>query len=563
MNYFFINKIEKLREGFGASDVGSHSATPEPQSGHLGDLLVLSPPSPSEVIRAIKGLKQTKASWEDGLTVWVLQLAAPMIALPVAHLIALSLAQARIPLAFKAAIVVPIHKGKGKPANHPSSYRPVAILPALSKVLEKVVHSQLAPFLERRLPECQFGFHPNRSSFSAVATAHGAWARASSAGRTTGVAAFDLTAAFDTVDHDILCNKLSQLGVQVGSVKWFRNYLEGRHKRVSYLGTASSPSKLRYGVPQGSILGPVLFLVLIHDLPAALGINTFPNPTCGTVGYADDVVVWLSGTSTESVRPLIESTAASVVTYMAANCLSLNPEKTQVLWINSGKESPVVSVGSARVPPSNTINILGMQFDSGLRADPHVQELITSVASMAGIARRLRVHIPPDMVADVVKALLVGKISYGAAAVLFPRLDQDWPRSAFSSALQVRVNDLARVICGVRRSDRCSIASLLARSGLPSVNRLSVRSVAMEAWKSLGPQGDPDRDPLTSIFGQPTATNTRAVELGIRKPATRFPINTFVNSATLIWNRCYQLRSASSIGAAKRAATSFAEACPL
>ena len=268
--------------------------------------------------------------------------------------------------------MVPIHKGEGKPTNQPSSYRPVAILPALSKVLEKVILMQLAPFLEKKLPECQFGFRPDRSAFSAVATAHGAWAIASSAGQTTGVAAFDLTAAFDTVDHKILCSMLSWLGVGSLGVKWFENYLEGRHQRVKYLGTLSAPSQLWCGVPQGSLPGPILFLVLIHDPPAAMGFNNFPSLSGGTVGYADNVLMWISGPSVESVKPMVESTAASVVAYMAAYCLSLNPEKTQVMWINSGRLQPCVLIGDSVVTPVDSIKVLGTKFDRGLGSDPYV-----------------------------------------------------------------------------------------------------------------------------------------------------------------------------------------------
>ena len=335
MNTYFINKILKLSGRFSTPVLGRHLTTSSNQLRSQGDQLSLSPPSPSEVIRAIAGLKCTDATGVDGITVSVLQLGAPSIAMPVTHLIALSLAEAKIPTAFKIAIVVPVHKGRGKPADQPSSYRPVAILPALSKVLEKVILMQLAPFLENRLPECQIGFRLDCSSFSAVATAHCTWARETSAGRTTGVAAFDLTAAFDTVDHDTLCSKLSRLRVRDAGVKWFRNYLEGRHEGVKYLGTLSTPSQLQCGIPQGSLLGPVLFLVLIHNLPEAVGFNSFPNLSGGTVSYADDVVIWISGPSVEAVKLLVELTAASVVAYMAANCLTLNPEKTQVLWINS------------------------------------------------------------------------------------------------------------------------------------------------------------------------------------------------------------------------------------
>ena len=468
-------------------------------------------------------LKKTDACGVDGITVSVLQLAAPIIAMPVAHLIALSFAQAKVPSAFKAAIVVPIHKGKGKPSNQPSSYRPVAILPALSKVLEKIVLWQLTPFLENKLPECQFGFRPARSSFSAVATAHGAWARATSAGQVTGFAAIDLTAAFDTVDHDILCSKLAGLGIQNRSLNWFRHYLEGRHQRVKYFQTLSSPSPLQCGVPQGSLLGPVLFLVLVHDLSMAMGLSPFPSSSGRTISYADDLVVWISGVSIKVARPVLESKSRSVAAYMTANCLSLNPEKTQVLWIESGSNTPAVLVSNSHVHPVDTVDILGMKFDRALRSDPHIQELNSAMASLAGVARCLRAYLPPDLVSDVIKSLLIGKIGYGAAAVIFHHFDHDAPHSALSSTLQIRVNDVARAVCGTSKLVRLSVASILERSGLPSVNQLAIRSVAVEAWKSLGPQSNTCHNPLTSIFGPPVGSNTRAGERGYQKTGNKIP----------------------------------------
>ena len=158
MKNFFISKIEGLRDGFNASNDIWHPSRSSSQPATKKDTMVLSPPSPAVVIQAIGNLNRTDVSGKDGSTVSVLQLAAPISAMPIAHLIALSFAQAKVPTAFKAAIVVPIHKGKGKPANQPYSYRLVVILLTLSKVLEKVVLLQLTPSLEDKLSECQFGF---------------------------------------------------------------------------------------------------------------------------------------------------------------------------------------------------------------------------------------------------------------------------------------------------------------------------------------------------------------------------------------------------------------------
>ena len=317
------------------------------------------------------------------------------------------------------------------------------------------------------------------------------------------------------------------------------------------------------GVPQGSILGPVLFLALIHNLLASVGINPLPSLSSGTVGYVDDVVLWLSGPSVEVVKPELESTARLVASYMAANCMALNPEKTQVIWFGSGSKSPKVMVGNALVSPVESIEILSLKFGHDLKSDPHISTLISSVASLAGAARRLRIHLPAQLAKDVVRALIIGKIGYGIAAALFPRLSQDDSRPALASALQICVKDVARALCGWNRADSLLVPSLLEQTGLPSVNRLAVKSVAMETWKSLRPLGRPDVSPLASLFGLPISSSTRAGAQDLRKPATKFPVKSFINVATTKWHSNEHLRSALSVGAAKRVTSYIAEACPI
>ncbi|QQP37604.1 Uncharacterized protein FKW44_018139, partial [Caligus rogercresseyi] len=185
--------------------------------------------------------------------------------------------------------VLPVFKGKGKPATDPASYRPICILPALSKVLETVVKSDLEDHLAKTeaLPNTQFGFRKSRSTTAALATAHAKWLEAEQRGKVVGVLGFDLSAAFDTVNQLQLLPKLEKLGIAGTQLKWFHSYLTGGYQRVVWNGTESVFLPVEYGVRQGSILGPILYLVLVADVTSCVGVGNEDNS-----GYADDFFLW-------------------------------------------------------------------------------------------------------------------------------------------------------------------------------------------------------------------------------------------------------------------------------
>ena len=223
----------------------------------------------------------------DNIPTSVLKKGITVLAGPIARLCNISLSTGIFPDQFKEALVHPVHKGHGKDHREPSSYRPISILPALSKILEVVVRDALSEHLEANnvLPDSQFGFRSNRSVAMALACAQANWADAKAKGNLVGVMAFDLSAAFDTIDAAPLIDKLENAGVKGTPLKWLKSYMSGRSQSVIWNDNQSGPLSLTHGVAQGSILGPLLFLIMVADLPEYF---TQGSTNAKMTNYADD-----------------------------------------------------------------------------------------------------------------------------------------------------------------------------------------------------------------------------------------------------------------------------------
>ncbi len=532
-------------------------------------------PSEREVAAIIMSLNNTKALGVDGIPVAVLKHLAPIIASPLSHLIRRSFELAAVPSGFKKASVIPLHK-KGKPSNHPSSYRPVAILAAMSKVVEKVVLRQVSPHLAPLLPPEQFGFRPRRSTSSALAYAHGSWAAAKARGLVVAVAGYDLSSAFDTIDVNMVSSKLNQLGVQGMENEWFHNYLSNRLQQVQYNGSRSTFRPVKYGVPQGSILGPLLFLVLVADLPSRIrgaqddGNSSSSGNTLkvGFSAYADDALCWVAGKSHEEVGRKLKNLSDIVVSYTSENFLALNETKTQVLWCS--KKSAPIKVGDSVVEPADKLDVLCVSFDKTLSPLPYLNSLISSTRAMSTIARRLALHLPSGVLKSVMGALYRGKIGY-ASLVLKPRLKDSDPTSTIMAQLQVCINDLARATIGAGRRDKIRVEELLKEAGFESLNRMIVYSIAMECWRAgnLCDVSDGPLNPLGAILFTPppshtnSSTCTRATTRGYLPPPTKVQMDTFTWWAHTCWNASSPLRTASNVSAAKRAANELAASTPI
>jgi hypothetical protein len=568
MNDFYINKVDKLR-----ADIPTVSP-PTSDWPKSTAPFAFSFACAGKIAKTILALKNTDALGLDGIPVSVLKKGVEVLASPIAHLINRSLASGVVPSGFKSACVIPIHKGKGKNTADPASYRPVSILPALSKVLEAVVKADLESHLARvgALPNSQFGFRPGRSCTAALATAQAKWIQGSQEGNVVGILAFDLTAAFDTVDKAQLLPKLAALGITGSALAWFTSYLSGGMQCVDWNGTRSSLNKVKFGVRQGYILGPILYLILVADMPDCLGIGEEDNS-----GYADDTAIWAVGRDLTSVKALLEARADAFARFTSGNGLVLNAAKTQLMVGGNIKNRDVASfsvlVDGIEVSPAKEMELLGVKFDNNFTTSPHDTIVAKSAKQRAAMIARLAHHLPRgEYLRQLARGLVIGKVSFALAAVVAPRLGkgEDPPSAAYKS-VQVAINDVARSITGTKRTDHVKIPSLLYRAGLPSVNELAVRAVAMESWKanhsSDGKNGE--RNPIGKFIfpANPTSSidssrTTRSRTAGIIHNPLR-QANTFAIHAANVWNASLALREAPTRHAASAVAKLLAKSAPI
>ena len=485
MNKFYIDKVNSIRASLPNSIDDPLRKLKLMMRGRQLSFSVL-PVHPDMVAETISALRNSKSCGLDNIDTYVLKLIKPHIIPAVTHIINLSIETSTFPEAWKYSKIIPLYK-KDDPLNA-KNYRPVALIPVLSKVLERVIFIQIVHYLESNnlFHSSHHGYRAGHSTCTALIELYDSWMEAVERGELSGVMLIDLSAAFDCVDHALLLEKMRVLGFNDSSIRWCQSYLSNRRQCVSIEGAQSEFLPIDIGVPQGSILGPLFYILFTNDLPevvhkedcelSMLKIGKFNTacPHCGSlVSFADDSTVTVTDCDPSKLTEKLSDKYLAVAEYFAANKLKVNDEKTHLLIMttNSKRNLSDIQVSlktpSAVIKPSVSEKLLGIDIHEGLKWQHYVlyseSSLIRSLYTRLNALKRLKNVASFKTRLVLANGIFCSKLLY--CLVLFGGTDE-----YVLSSLQIAQNEAARVV--TKLDKRSPVSKLLRQTGWLSVRQL-------------------------------------------------------------------------------------------
>lgn len=411
LNNYFVNIGTNLSKSTGSSN----SSFLDTLFSRCKATMFFRPVSTSEILSIVKNLKNSKSNGHDGLNTFILKKIIYNIVDPLCHIFNMSLVTGRYPQSFKLARVIPVFK-KGDP-NQCNNYRPISILPCISKILERIAYDQLYTFLSKHniiLPS-QYGFRKNHSTDLAILDIHDKITTAIAKKQFIVGVLLDLSKAFDTLDHTILLHKLEHNGVRGTPLAWFSDYLSNRQQYTESEHYKSDILNLQCGVPQGSILGPLLFLIYINDV-------THVSPNLSYILFADDTTLLYADDNLDRIFTVYNTELPKLINWLRSNKLSINISKTNYIVFHSKKKKLVnkanhkIVIDNKIIEKKSYVKFLGIFLDEHLTWNQQSNHVHSNISRILGIMYKLKDSLPLNALLLLYKSFILSHLLYGVIA---------------------------------------------------------------------------------------------------------------------------------------------------
>ena len=451
---FFINKIETIRENIiSENNTALQDVNHDEQLQNTNRLVAFLPASAQEVKQIIQ--KSPNKSCElDPIPTWLLKDCIDELLPSITHLINLSMELGYVPKQFKSARIRPLLKKPGLDIDTLKNYRPVSNLPFISKVLEKVVDARLEKHLSENdlHEEMQSAYRKFHSTETALLKIQNDILQSLDNKHVTVLVLLDLSAAFDTIDHSTLLQRLEKhFGVTGKAHSWMSSYLNDRYQTVCVDGQLSEPVLMKYSVPQGSVLGPknyIMYTKPIGDICRRHGLRHH--------FYADDSQLYLSFkpidtlTSNEALHR-IECCLEDIIIWMHKNMLKLNSDKKEVMLFSPKQSSHSIAhisvkVGDSIIEAKHSVRNLGTVLDSSMDMEAQVNSVCRASYAQLRKIGHIRRYLTDDATKSLVNSLVTSRLDYCNSLL-------NGIPSSLLNKLQIVQNTGARIISKTARRD--------------------------------------------------------------------------------------------------------------
>ena len=534
LSEFLTKKISDLKSNITQRLAGQPPSPMKSDRNHLGDTLSeLRPATTEEVLILLKSM-HGKHSPLDTIPTVLLKKCADIFAPVICRLVNLSFREGVFPDRFKKAQVTPLIKKAGLDPEIPANYRPISNLVTISKVLERLFLTRLKDHISQcsNFTQFQSAYRQYHSTETAMLKILNDVYTTADGQRSTCLVALDLSAAFDTLDHATIIDRLRHtFGIESAAIDWLTSYLTNRSQFVKFGDVLSPPTHCSIGVPQGSVLGPILFSLFIS--PVAGVISNFG---VSFHQFADDTQLYIGIDPKSIVESLdiLDKCSRAVLDWFTNNGLALNPSKSEVLFmgtrtkLHSVGNIAKVSVTGCDISPAESIKNLGVTLDSELTLCKHVSNICKTSHYHIRALRHIRQSVDFETAKTIGCAIVGSRLDY-CNSILYGTSAGNLKK------LQTVQNALARVVSGKRKYDRIT-PTLIDLHWLPVAHRINFK-LATIVYKTKIHHQPEYLDNLLVEYKQPRVLRSSADEfLAVPRTRTVLATRAFSVAAPKLWN---------------------------